>query len=236
MFSSLVLNDACKLDKFFGSVAQETKDLQTTRCEDECQNVTNRLRWTHPDGIRRSFSTSPGFVVTSSVAIGRLDCTLTTIRAGFRKPALTSSDIASASVIVALNKPVLLCLGSRDRILVRLCWKPRSSNLRSDVIKWVIYRVPLTFTDLLRQEQAPLAPLCSQKPYFCRVKTLPRDQEYQLRCPTPAYGSVPHPEREKIAMTIRGEGQEEGCGSTVCGKDQHLCQGAYPEVERIGRR
>ena len=120
MLSSLMQNDARKLDQLLGRVAHETKYLQTTRRQIRSQVLTNTPLSTYPGGIRRSVSTSPGATCISSTTSGRFDCTLTTTRAGFRKPALTSSDIASASVIVALNKPVLLCLGSLDRMLVKL--------------------------------------------------------------------------------------------------------------------
>jgi|SRR6266850_1643979 len=120
MLSSLMQKDARKLDQLLGMVAYETKYLQTTGHQIRSQVSTNTSLRTYPGGIRRSVSTSPEATGISSTASSRLDCTLTTTRAGFRKPALTSSDIASASVIVALNKPVLLCLGSLDRILVKL--------------------------------------------------------------------------------------------------------------------
>lgn len=55
--------------------------------------------------------------------------TLTTIRAGFRKPTLTSSDNPSPSVIVALKRPVRLCFGKWLMILVSVVWNPRSNNL-----------------------------------------------------------------------------------------------------------
>ena len=56
-----------------------------------------------------------------------LDCTLTTTRTGLRRPTLTISD--SASVMVAENSPVLLCLGSWSNMRVIAFVKPRSSNL-----------------------------------------------------------------------------------------------------------
>jgi hypothetical protein len=57
------------------------------------------------------------------------DCTLTTIRAGFRRPTRTSSESASASVMVALKSPVRRCFGRQVRIRVNAAWNPKSSNL-----------------------------------------------------------------------------------------------------------
>jgi hypothetical protein len=52
--------------------------------------------------------------------------TLTTTRTGFLSPVRTSSD--TASVIVALNRPVRRCLGRACSIPVRLSLNPMSSN------------------------------------------------------------------------------------------------------------
>lgn len=49
--------------------------------------------------------------------IFRFASTFTTTRTGLRRPTLTNSD--NASVIVALNSPVRLCLGRAVRIRVR---------------------------------------------------------------------------------------------------------------------
>lgn len=55
--------------------------------------------------------------------------TLTMMRAGFRRPTLTNSERASASVIVALNKPVRRCFGRWVIIRVREAWNPKSRSL-----------------------------------------------------------------------------------------------------------
>jgi hypothetical protein len=52
--------------------------------------------------------------------------TLTTMRTGFRRPVLTSSD--TASVIVALKRPVRRCLGRDRSIPLRFSLKPMSNN------------------------------------------------------------------------------------------------------------
>ena len=52
--------------------------------------------------------------------------TLTTTRTGFLSPVRTSSD--TASVMVALNRPVRRCLGRACSIPVRLSLNPISSN------------------------------------------------------------------------------------------------------------
>jgi hypothetical protein len=53
--------------------------------------------------------------------------TLTAILTGFLKPTLTISP--TASLTLALNRPVRRCLGSLARIFCRSSLKPRSSNL-----------------------------------------------------------------------------------------------------------
>lgn len=62
-------------------------------------------------GILRSWTTSPILRLPSTSRVIFFDCTLTTTRAGFRRPTRTSSESASASVIVALNSPVRRCFG-----------------------------------------------------------------------------------------------------------------------------
>ena len=52
--------------------------------------------------------------------------TFTAIFTGFRRPTLTIWS--TASLTLALNKPVRLCFGSLARILCRSSLKPRSSN------------------------------------------------------------------------------------------------------------
>ena len=51
------------------------------------------------------------------------------MRAGFLKPTRTSSDSVSASVIVALKRPVRLCLGRWVMIFVKVPWNPKSRSL-----------------------------------------------------------------------------------------------------------
>ena len=56
-------------------------------------------------------SSTASEVFDDDVVFTFLDWTLTTMRAGFRRPTLTRSERASASVIVALKSPVRRCFG-----------------------------------------------------------------------------------------------------------------------------
>ena len=103
--------------------------------------ITSRLNGGEPAdqqnayfaGIRRSSMTSfSAFApLTLDFPFTLLACTFTTMRAGFRSPTRTSSDSASASVIVALKRPVLRCFGRAVNIRVKAAWKPRSSKLQT---------------------------------------------------------------------------------------------------------
>lgn len=112
------------------------------------------------------------------------DWTFTTIRAGFRRPALTSSESASASVIVALNSPVLRCFGRCLRIRVKVCWNPRSSNLGCKVVDGkdtssgkISHTCPLHLVPEL------LSPLHLRHPSLCREEIPPPGLGYRSRCP-----------------------------------------------------
>lgn len=99
-------------------------------------------RNTYFAGIRRSSITSFPPPPSAPFVLVFFDCTLTTTLAGLRSPTRTSSDMASASVIVALNKPVRRCFGRCVRIRVSVWWNPRSRSLGS--MDQVLQQVDLT--------------------------------------------------------------------------------------------
>ena len=107
----------------------------------------------HLAGMRRSSIVSRCSLSNFKPVLVFFDWTLTTTFAGLRSPARTSSDKASASVMVALNRPVLRCFGRWVSIRVRTFWKPRSRRLDRFAVE---KKDTLVFTgrrtDLLHQE------------------------------------------------------------------------------------
>lgn len=93
---------------------------------------SNIYIYTHLAGILLSSMISP---IWEELTFNFLDWTFTVIRAGFRSPTLTSSERASASVIVALKRPVRRCFGRWVTMRVMAAWKPRSNNLRKLIRK-----------------------------------------------------------------------------------------------------
>lgn len=89
-----------------------------------------------------------------------LDWTLTTTRAGLRSPTRTSSDKASASVMVALKSPVRLCFGKCVMIRVNAFWNPKSRSLRNrDKDEWdESNKLSMNPTYLPHPGQAPPSP------------------------------------------------------------------------------
>lgn len=133
---TLVFDQTRQLHCFLGRCTADIKILQAGRRRlIVLAGVTETNQNTYFAGIRRSSINSPSCVPpVKPFALTLLDCTLTTMRAGFRNPTRTSSEIASASVMVALNKPVRRCFGRCVRMRVRTWLKPRSSNLRVAIV------------------------------------------------------------------------------------------------------
>lgn len=115
LFLRLVRYNSHQLRQFFrcSAVDEEIRQADTNELDKDSSRVGTYLAGVLLSSTTALFSSVRFFSIFFA-------CTLTTIRAGFRRPTLTSSERASASVIVALKRPVLLCLGRCVMIRVKV--------------------------------------------------------------------------------------------------------------------
>jgi len=109
---NLVTYNTRQLNEFLSRTTFEIEILKTGSNEKNQTDLRSEGKKLYLVGILLSSITSPISRFPSPLLRTIfLDRTLTTMRAGFRRPTRTSSERASASVIVALKSPVRRCLG-----------------------------------------------------------------------------------------------------------------------------